>query len=202
MSSDYRGDPPFREASTSQDQTADPKYVTELNELSISNGQATLIPQDLLLPENQIPFKVLALLMVIGGSQPIYCRPIDKSQKYFVKFIVASNMINFPRNLKDLKRQFKKIDCHRNPVHVLDLLWDVITAAGVSTFNCLSFIKLLLAIFCSCGLVIPLMICKCVCSKVRREDPEKWSKKQSFRNVQELQTAGIKFKQDDITLRT
>ena len=111
-------------------------------------------------------------------------------------------MINFPRNLKDLKRQFKKIDYDRNPVHVLDLLRDVITADGVSTFNCLSFIKLLLAIFFSCGLVIPLMICKCVCSKARREDPEKWSKKQSFRNVQELKTAEIKFRQDDITLRT
>ncbi|GMN69729.1 hypothetical protein TIFTF001_038775 [Ficus carica] len=35
-------------------------------ELSISNGQAALIQQDLFLLENQIPFKVLALLMGIG----------------------------------------------------------------------------------------------------------------------------------------
>ncbi|GMN22040.1 hypothetical protein TIFTF001_043440 [Ficus carica] len=95
-----------------------------LNELTISNGQAALIQQDLFLLENQIPFKVLALLMGIGGSQPIYRRSIDKSQKDFFKFVIASNVINFPRDLKDLKRLFKKIDRDRNPVHVLDLLRD------------------------------------------------------------------------------
>ncbi|GMN68946.1 hypothetical protein TIFTF001_037998 [Ficus carica] len=73
-----------------------------LKELSISNGQAALIQQDLFLLENQIPFKILASLMVI-----------------------------------------------------------------------------------------PLIICKLVCSKIRCEKPEKWSKKMSFRSVQELKIAGI-----------
>ncbi|GMN55198.1 hypothetical protein TIFTF001_024328 [Ficus carica] len=61
---------------------------------------------------------------------------------------------------KDFRRLFKKIYRDRNPVHVLDLLRDVITADRVCTFSCLPFVKLLLAIFCSCGLVIPLMICR------------------------------------------
>ncbi|GMN55366.1 hypothetical protein TIFTF001_024480 [Ficus carica] len=170
-----------------------------LKELSISNGQAA--QQDFFLLENQIPFKILALLMGIGGSQSNYCRKIDDSKNYFFEFIIASNMINFPRDWKDLRRLFKKIYRDRNPVHVLDLLRDVITADRVCTFSCLPFVKLLLAIFCSCGLVIPLMICKRVCSKIRCENPKKWSKKQSFRSVQELKIAGIKFQKNDITLK-
>ena len=103
-----------------------------------------------------------------------------------------SNMINFPRDLEDLKRIFMKTGKDRKPIHVLDSLRDVITADSVCTSNCLSFIKVSLSVLFSPALALLLSIFKGICSNASNDDEDS-SKKQSFHNVQVLKLAGIKF---------
>ncbi|GMN74044.1 hypothetical protein TIFTF001_054956 [Ficus carica] len=154
----------------------------------ISNGQAALIQQDLFLLENQIPLLVLEVLMDSKINWP--CK--DNLQNDFFQFIFASNTSNFPRDLKDFKGPVRT-PC-RKPVHVLDLLRYVIVIHDMTSLDCSREI-----------ILICLMTLRCCGSRAlynrygmnrlsEQNIPEYWSKKQSLRNIQELKTAGIKFK--------
>ncbi|PON61232.1 hypothetical protein TorRG33x02_282530 [Trema orientale] len=86
----------------------------DLKLFNINNGQAALIQQDLFLLENQIPYKVLKLLMKNSSSHKP--EDLEESIKAFIRMNVMSPA-KYSENIElDLGTETKE------PVHLLDLL--------------------------------------------------------------------------------
>ena len=157
-----------------------------LSVFDICIGQAALIQQDLFFLDNQIPLLVLEVLMDSTINWP--CKA--NLQNDIFSFIFASNNSNFPRDSKDFKEPV--FSPSRKPVHVLDLLRFVIVIHDMAITGCEMFLFCLRVLGC-CGAGSLLNFYRRHRSNFRNV-PEDWIKKQSFRNVQELKTVGIRFK--------
>lgn len=176
-------------------------YVNkELKLLHISDGQAALIQQDMFLLENQIPFTVLDLMMTSGGDE-------NKNRKMkfaFFQFVCHMSNITFPRDpieMRFLHFHFvrhisSKMEDSVKPVHILDVLREVILFDRHHHFG--SIFTVLPDIFLIACCCVPILLFGCV-RYFRRSHgrlPKYYRqifRKQTFRNVQELKTAGIRF---------
>ncbi|GMN64146.1 hypothetical protein TIFTF001_033206 [Ficus carica] len=97
-------------------------YMTRnLNAFNISNGQAFLIQQDLFLFENQIPYRVLEVLMWLDKKSRDETRDWEEE---FLRFLRMSNVIapNDSRNAMDKRFFHHEVSgTNKKPVHILDL---------------------------------------------------------------------------------
>lgn len=170
-------------------------YVNKsLNMFHISNGQAALINQDLFLLENQIPFRVVEVLMGLGREWENE-NIIDD----FCSFLIYMSDITFP--MVNTESMVKKLfDHYRCPAHILDLLRDVLLIDPTRSFDYRLYTPALVSnIFerlCSCGCRAFEHINRMTARlNLSQQLPTSWSKlNQSFRTVQELEKAGIMFK--------
>ncbi|GMN69395.1 hypothetical protein TIFTF001_038447 [Ficus carica] len=174
-------------------------YVNRmLNVFDISDGQAALIQQDLFLLENQIPFTVLDVLMGLGREWEK-----ENLKDDFLIFIFLVSNITFPRDsLEHLHAYFdyhlsSKRKSHK-PVHILDLLREVFLFDSWFSHidSMLTVVCEIFCLLCCCGPVLISYVMKRSSKSLCL--PTYLSKtKQSFRTVQELKAAGIKFKPSD-----
>ncbi|EXB77320.1 hypothetical protein L484_010145 [Morus notabilis] len=180
-------------------------YVNKkLNMFPISNEKAALIQQDLFLLENQIPFTVLKVLMDFENEENLI--------QDFCRFIALAS--TFPRDITE----FIVMDSvAEDPIHFLDLFRQVLLLKASHIIFRRSHLTLEVLVFnlfylcsklCCCGWIqvafdcclegLSTIISGCMKYFRKRQSKKKSGHiKYSFRNVQELQKAGIDFKPSD-----
>ncbi|KAL5564845.1 hypothetical protein UlMin_028009 [Ulmus minor] len=135
----------------------------ELKELQIDNGQASMIEQDLFLMQNQIPFRVLEILMdqlprVGAFSRTVLQKSIDN--------FIGMNLMT-PDNV--LKRSYLDFSKENPPAHLLDILRSGLLY-GFDASN----------------------MSRSRDRRSRDPSPKNNSNREYFCNIQELKAAGIK----------
>ncbi|GMN36959.1 hypothetical protein TIFTF001_042546 [Ficus carica] len=164
-------------------------YVNQrLNLFDISNGQAALIQQDMFLLENQIPFRVLEVLMGLGK------RGTRAWEDDFLRFIRTSNIIVPDDSWKAIDMILLRRELYKKPAHILDLNRRMLCIG--SEYEIQQFLQRLTCCYIFFFLYVLTLVC-CVmnCFNKSDDDPSDYrSTKQTFRNVQELKAAGIMFK--------
>ncbi|XP_030507032.2 uncharacterized protein LOC115722055 [Cannabis sativa] len=167
-------------------------FLNELDELfGIHNAKARKIQEDLFRFDNQIPFRVIELLVNLTNNP-------NQLKKDIVKFIYINNItkdLPIPSSNNFLLKQWDdiiRIENHKH-VHLLHILYLLITSSDgniVSTnkknednniLRCCSTIS------CSC---------------FRRQRPNFNDPKGFFRNVEELKSTGIELKPTSSCLAT
>ncbi|XP_024020935.1 uncharacterized protein LOC21385967 [Morus notabilis] len=170
-----------------------------LNKFHISNRQAELIRQDLLLMENQVPFTVLHALTR-------YASCVTKYEWLIPQFVHENSII--PKDLLyvilDHKDSlFGKGNGTKRPDHILDLYRRILLTIPHDSHNCfdtlLSFFDSTFRYVFSRLRVLIGYVLACLGVMERFDTPTDDSKymisrMHSFRNIQELKTAGIKLK--------
>ncbi|EXB77326.1 hypothetical protein L484_010151 [Morus notabilis] len=166
-----------------------------LHEFDIISGQAALIRQDLFLLQNQIPFEVLEVLMEKCTTEASAWR------EDFLIFILMSSIIS-PGDSSKLLRSCMAIfssNGNEKPVHILDFLRRVLLIQTRPIYRPRNQMTIACDFFwLLCTFGVPIMLTymmKCIRKSAKRQDYS--GNKQSFRNVQELKTAGIKFNRCD-----
>ncbi|KAL5564848.1 hypothetical protein UlMin_028012 [Ulmus minor] len=135
----------------------------KLKELQINNGQASLIEQDLFLMENQIPFRVLEILM---DQLPIDGALTRTVLQHSIDIFIQMNLMT-PENV--LKGSYLDFYKKKHPVHLLDILRSGLLYTFDPTNNGRSSDR-----------------------RSRDPSSNKELKREYFRNIQELKVAGIK----------
>ncbi|KAL5564849.1 hypothetical protein UlMin_028013 [Ulmus minor] len=135
----------------------------KLKVLQINNGQASLIEQDLFLMENQIPFRVLEILM---DQLPIDGALTRTVLQHSIDIFIRMNLMT-PENV--LKGSYLDFYKEKHPVHLLDILRSGLLYAFDPTNNGRSSDR-----------------------RSRDPSSNKELKREYFRNIQELKAAGIK----------
>ncbi|GMN64147.1 hypothetical protein TIFTF001_033220 [Ficus carica] len=176
-------------------------YVNwRLKEVGISDVEAANIERDLLLLENQIPFRVLEVLIDSGKDQGK--KELRDSVVTFV-YLVCRGTLPGHSN-EDLYENLEKycfspeINKNRKAVHLLDAFRKALlfNPSSFDLFGCLLTVgRGTFWILCSCG-------CLAISYFLRRFKPEPQYNivsffrrvKEFFFSVQELKAAGIKFK--------
>ncbi|PON61218.1 hypothetical protein TorRG33x02_282390 [Trema orientale] len=165
-------------------------YVSHnLLEFKINNGQAALIQQDLFLLENQIPFRVLIVLMNLSSQN--YEWIINIYQFIFTNVMAPVNSNSLRRHLMNIKclipgeNSTQRLFVDKEAVHLLDLLRsELLFGDGRERKHSLQRSNRY-ELFGDHGHERKLSLQRC--------NPFS-DYKRSFRNVQDLKAAGIKLK--------
>lgn len=175
-------------------------YVNqELKVFNISNGQAALIQRDLFLLENQIPYQVLQELIKYHEEPE---RNIDLKQDLFTFFKTSSIIPKKPEKPSVLHQRSSSSTAVEND-HLLAVHRKVLLHLSDDPRLHKLLMKFRHIACCVvCCFCCPCLVSNFLCCMIDRitklfDPPQSFNKMLSFRKVQELKTAGIKFKAID-----
>ncbi|KAL5578355.1 hypothetical protein UlMin_020054 [Ulmus minor] len=163
----------------------------ELKKFQINNGQASVIDQDLFLMTNQIPFQVLEILMdSLQVDAAVNRNALESSIDNFIKINLMMPYTYVTGNYRNFYKATNEVPLHL--LHILQsaLLYGFVKTRQNQNRQDQNLLRPLLHILRS---ALPCVFDK-FCHNNSGDDSDSMEefKKEYFRNIQDLKTAGIK----------